>query len=206
MLSAGGVGALIFSLASKDLATEIVGGVTINAWNAIDVGDKVRLGDGTAGKILEIGLVDTIFQGYDNIVTRIPNSQLTKSRVSNLSRVTRSRIRQYLRFKHSDLDKLPAVLEEIKQEIKLACPKLVSDGSKSFHAVLTSFETDHVQGMVLAHFDIQPATGDFIRNRQEVVFAIARAMKKHGVECALPSIVYKSTNGATVADPADYSC
>jgi small-conductance mechanosensitive channel len=205
VLSAGGVGALIFSLASKDLAEQIVGGVALNAWNAIDVGDKVRLNDGTAGTVLEIGLLETIIQGYDNIVTRIPNSQLTRARVSNLSRVTRSRLKQFIRFKYSDLDKLPAVLAEIKEEIRMSCPKLVSDGSKGFHAVLTSYEADHIQGMVLAHFDIQPATGDFIRNRQDVVFAIGRAMKKHGVECALPSVMYKNTSSNS-PDPADYSC
>jgi small-conductance mechanosensitive channel len=193
VLSAGGVGALIFSLASKDLATEIVGGLALNAWNAIDVGDRVRLLDGTTGKVIEIGLVETLIQGFDNVITRIPNSMLTKSRFSNLSRTPRSRLRQYLRFKHSDVDKLPALLEDIKEEMKISCPKLISDGSKSFHAVLTSFEPDHIQGMVLAHFEIQPSTGEFTRNRSVVMFAIARAMKKHGLEFALPTMVYTNT-------------
>lgn len=203
LLSAGGVGALIFALASKDLATELAGGVAINAWNVMDVGDRVRLGDGSNGRVIEIGLVATVIQGYDNIVTRIPNSQLTKLKISNLSRVKRSRLRQNIRFKHADIDKLPACLADIKDEIKLACPKLVSDGTKSFHVVLTSFEADHIQGMVLAHFDIQPVTAEFIRNRQDVVFAIARAMQKNGVECALPAIAYNV--GSARHDPADCS-
>lgn len=206
LLSAGGMGALIFSLASRDWATELVGGVALQVWrhtHAIAVGDRVRLGEGSnnntvvSGKVLEIGMVETYIQGYDNIVTRIPNSQMTKSRLSNLSRTTRSRLRQYLRFKHADIDKLPALLEDIKQEIKLACPKLVSDGSKSFHAVLTSFEADHIQGMVLAHFDIPPATGEFTRNRSTVVFAIGRTMKKHGVDFAPPLVMYQQQQACT---------
>jgi hypothetical protein len=59
--------------------------------------------------------------------------------------------------------------------------------------VLTSFESDHIQGMVLAHFEIQPSTAEFTRNRSVVMFAIARAMKKHRLEFALPSMVYTNT-------------
>jgi small-conductance mechanosensitive channel len=143
---------------------------------------------------------------YDNIITRIPNSQLTKSRISNLSRCPRSRLRQNLRFKHSDLDKLPALLADIKEEIILSCPKVISDGTKSFHTVVTSFEVDHIQAMVLAHFDIQPVTAEFIRNRHDVLFAIARAMKKHNVEFAIPPVIYANTSSINGRpDPADYS-
>jgi len=196
ILSFGGIGALAFSLASKDLVEQIVGGFAINAWDAFDKGDKIRLGDGTEGIILEIGLLETLIQQFDNIVVRIPNSQLTTARVMNLSRVKKSRLTQELRFKYSDLDKLPAVLDEIKQEIRLSCPKLISDGSKPFRAVLVEYKSDHIQGQVMAHFDIQPSTGEYVNNRQEFVLAIARAMKKHDVEFAMPSIVYHGSNTA----------
>jgi len=190
VLSAGGMGALIFSLASKDLAEQVVGGFALNAWDALDVGDKVLLGDGTEGIVLEIGLVETLIQGYDNIITRIPNGQLTTARVSNISRIKISRLKQTLRFKYSDMDKLPSALEEIKEEIRLSCPKLISDGSKGFMALLVQYNDDHVEGMVMAHFDIPPVTAEFANNRNEFVLAIARALKKHNVDLALPAITY----------------
>jgi hypothetical protein len=104
------------------------------------------------------------------------------------------------------LDKLPALLADIKEEIVASCPKVISDGSKSFHAAITSFEVDHIQAMVLAHFEIQPVTAEFIRNRHDVLFAIARAMKRHKVEFAIPPVIYANNsplNGRP--DPADYS-
>lgn len=124
VLSAGGIGALMFSLASKDFAENIIGGISLNAWDAVNVGDKVRIGNGIEGTIMEIGLLETIIQGYDDIVTRIPNAQLTRTRISNLSRVKKSRVKQNLRFKYRDLDSIPQVLEEIKQEIRLSCPEV----------------------------------------------------------------------------------
>jgi branched-subunit amino acid transport protein len=62
LLSAGGIGALILSFATKDLATEIVGGVALGVWNVFNVGDRVRFDNGISGKIMEIGVVETIIQ------------------------------------------------------------------------------------------------------------------------------------------------
>lgn len=140
---------------------------------------------------MEIGLVETLIKGYDNIVTRIPNSQLTSARISNLSRVKQSRLKQMLRYKYSDIDKLPALFADIKVEVKQSCPKLVTQG-KSFHAVIKSYEPDHISCFAQAHFDIQPATSESINNRQEFLLAIHRAMKKHKINFALPAFVYHS--------------
>jgi small-conductance mechanosensitive channel len=146
-----------------------------------------------------------MINSYDNIITRIPNSQLTKSRISNLSRCPRSRLRQFIRIKHSDIDKLPGLLTDIKEEIISSCPKVISDGSKSFHTVISSFEADHIQVMILAHFDIPPVTAEFIRNRHDVLFAIHRTMKKHQIEFAIPPVLYANNTPMNGKDPADYS-
>ena len=85
---------------------------------------------------------------------------------------------------------------------------MISDGSKSFHSVVSSFEADHIQVMVLAHFDIPPVTAEYIRNRHDVLFAIHRAMKKHDVDFAIPTIVYNANSAPSPTnsrDPADYS-
>lgn len=192
LLAGSGVGALAFSLASKDLAQHIVGGLTVQAWDAFDVGDDILLGDGTAGTITKIGLVETELVGYDNVPIRIPNSQLASERVSNMSRIKLSRVYQNLRFEYSDLDILPDLLNDIKEEITASCPKLILDGSKPFQALLSAYETDHVEAYVNCHFVIPPGTDEFVNNRQQVLLAIARALKKNGVKIALPAIVYET--------------
>lgn len=192
VIAGSGIGALVFSLASKDLAQALVGGFIVQAWDAFEVGDDIRLGDGTEGTVKKIGLVETEITGYDNIAMKIPNSQLTNTRVSNLSRIERSRVFQILRFGYSDLPKLPKLLDDIKSEIRISCPKLITDGSKPFQVILTAYEADHIQATVNCHFNIPPATGEFAENRQEVLLAISRALEKNGVGFALPSIVYRS--------------
>lgn len=199
LFTAGGVGALLFSLASRGLAEQIVSGFMVNAWDAIEEGNDVVLGDKTEGVIHRIGLVETEIMGYDNVVTKIPNSQLTAQRISNLSRVKRSRVKQVLRFKYKDLEKLPYLFCEMKDEIQAACPHLICDGTKPFQALLSSYQPDHVEAYVNCHFDIPPATCAYVENRQQVLLAIARAMRKHDVEFALPSIVYETTQ-RTITD------
>lgn len=107
LFAASGVSALVFTVASKGLVEQIVAGFIIQAWDAIEEGEKIRLGDGTEGVVKRIGLVETEVVGFDSISTRIPNSQLTGQRVSPLSKLTVSQVKQVLRFKYSDLDKIP---------------------------------------------------------------------------------------------------
>lgn len=190
VLSMGGLGALVFSLASQDLAEGLVGEFALNAWDAFDVGDNILLGDGTEGIVREVGLIETHIQGYDSAVTRIPNGQLTTARLCNLSRVSKSRVVQNIRFKYSYLNKLPAVLEEIKLEIQKNCPTVITDGSAALFAVLEKYEADHISGLIIANFAIPPRTIEFNDRRQQFVLSIAWAVEKHRVQFAVPSIEY----------------
>lgn len=203
LIAGSGTGALIFSLASKDLASAILGGFIVQAWDAFEEGDDIRLGDGTEGSVKKIGLVETEIVGYDGTPLRIPNSQLTNARVSNLSRMQRSRVYQVLRFSYSDLEILPQVLDDIKAEIEASCPKLITDGSKPFRATLTSYQADCVEATVNCHFTIPVVTGECVENRQEVLLAISRALERNNVQFALPSILYRTRKdviGNVVAD------
>lgn len=152
--------------------------------DALSVGDKVRLSNGVEGFVREIGLRETIIEGYDNIKTRIPNSQMTTARICNLSKVTRRREQQIVRFRYADLKKVPDVLNEITEEIRLSCPKLSK--RPGLLAVLKNFERDHVEALVRAHFDIPPATTEGLKNRHDFLMAIARAMERKNVAFALP--------------------
>lgn len=115
----------------------------------------------------------------------VPNADLAGEHVSNLSRIQRSQVKQMLRFEYKDVDKLPEVLEKIKEEIKVACPQLISDGSRPFRVHFTSYGPDHCEVRVNAHFDIKPVGDDYWNNRQAVLLAIQKAVKKHDMEFAI---------------------
>lgn len=189
-VAASGLGAVVFSLASKDLAEEVLGGFAIQGHGHVIEGDEVQFGDGSAGVVKRLGWISTEIRGYDDLVVHVPNSLLLHQTVTKITGADRSRVKQTLRFKYSDLKKVPAILEDIKRETEAACPELIRDGTAIYRAVMTSYEPDHVEAAVDFHFAIPAQTEASARNRQQVLLAIARAVEKNGVEFALPSVRY----------------
>jgi small-conductance mechanosensitive channel len=150
-----------------------------------DEGDKVQFGNGIGGTIVKMGWMETMIRGPDEITLTVPNADLASQHVSNLSRVNRSQVKQTLRFEYKDVDKLPLVVQDIKKEIKSACPELISDGTRPFHVHFTGYGPDHCEVRVNAHFDVKPVGDDYWDNRQRVLLAIKKAVKKHDMEFAI---------------------
>mgnify|MGYP005845273233 CR=1 FL=1 len=194
LFAASGVSAIVFSLASKGLVEQMVGGLLLQAWDAIEVGESVKLGDGTEGTIVRIGLVETEVLGSDHVPIRVPNSQIVGKKVHMYSRVSKSQFKQTLRFKYSDLQKMKTVLADIKKEIIASCGSEKMIGEPSVQ--LTSYEDDHIKVSVSCSFDFKPGSSEFGEVKQRSLFAIADAIKKNSVEFALPAIQYETNRGS----------
>mmetsp|Transcript_18171 Transcript_18171/g.39677 ORF Transcript_18171/g.39677 Transcript_18171/m.39677 type:complete len:149 (-) Transcript_18171:24-470(-) len=99
----------------------------------------------------------------------------------------RSQVKEKLRFRYDDIDKIPTLVAAIKKEIKAACPKLVLDNSRPFRVHWRGYDDDNVYIVVDTHHDIPPMTNDYYDNREKVLVAIAKAAKQNGMKFALPS-------------------
>lgn len=185
----GGVGTLVFSLASKDFATELFNGMISSASQKYDVGDKILLGDGTYGHVTRLGWYDMDVLGDDSLEKRIPYSQVGKKSVVNMTRNKRSQVKQTLRFQYKDLDIVDDMINDIKLEVKATCPKLITDGSRSFRVFIYSFEPDHIAVVLNTHYDIRPRSNEHYKTRHDVCKAVARVMKKYNTTFALPVLV-----------------
>eukprot|EP01082_Thalassiosira_pseudonana_P006987 g15034.t1 g15034 contig21:414159-415337(-) len=180
LFSLGATGTLVFGLASKDLASQLISGLTLHLSEKMYEGDDVRFSDGTTGKITQMGWMETAIRNSDELTVRIPNTELAGQRVYNLSRTPRSQVTQTLRISYDDASKIPQLLTAIKEEIKTSCPKLITDGSRSFRANWRNYEDDHLQVVVDCHFTIKPTGDEYWDNRQSMLEAIYRAVKKTG--------------------------
>lgn len=180
----GSAGTLAITLASQGLVTQLLSGLFLIFSDKMYVGDVVEFGDGTSGKVLRVGWMETLLRGGDNIVTRVPNTLLSSQKVKNVSRIRQSQVRQVLRFHYDDAEKIPDLLESIKNEIKESCPRLITDNSRPFRVVWTGFNEDHLEVVVDTHHNIAPLGDAYWFNRQNVLMAISRAVKKHNVELA----------------------
>jgi small-conductance mechanosensitive channel len=178
----GSAGTLVIGLATQNLATMFVNGLVLTTSDRITEGDHIKTGSGLTGRVQKIGWFQTTIRHYDELEEIIPNSELGMQRVSNLSRMKKCQVKQQLRVKYEDIDKLEGFLASILEEIKAACPKAITDGQRPFRAFFTDFKEDHLRVMVDTHYNLPPMGEVYWKNRHNCMLAIHRAAKKNGVE------------------------
>lgn len=185
----GGAGTLALTLACQDLAKKALNGLALSASDAFRVGDSILLGDGTSGTVTNMGWLNTDIRGTDEMVIKIPNTQLADIRISNRARTKFSQVKQNLHFKYDDLDKIPSLVNEIRDEIAASCPKVITDGSRPFYVKWVDFDRDHVKVLVDCRLRNPPSGEKYYEARQGILEAIARAVRRKKVDFAMPTEV-----------------
>ena len=183
----GGISTLVMSMALQGTATQLLNGLLLATSDRIYEGDSVRFGNGISGTIVKLGWMETVLRGSDEIMLTVPNADLASQQVSNLSRIHKCQVKQTLRFQYKDVDVLPLVVNEIKREIRAACPELITDGTRPFRVHITDNAEDHIEVVVDAHFNVKPVGDMYWDNRQRTLLAIHNAVKKYDIEFAIPS-------------------
>ena len=109
-----GVGSLAVALAAQDTLANMIAGFVILVDRPFRVGDRIEIATGVVGDVREIGLRSTRLLMFDNNLLVIPNAELVKSRITNLS-YPDPPMRVLLRFEvayGSDLKPVRAILLE----------------------------------------------------------------------------------------------
>lgn len=182
VVAMGSISTLIFSLAAKDTVANILHGIILSASDRIYEGDSIQLHkSGFSGSVAKLGWLETVLRGNDEVMVTIPNADLLSQRVCNLSRIHQCQVKQKLQFSYEDSEKLPQLLQDIKTEIRSSCPSVITDGSRPFRCFWTSYQADHLEVIVDAHFRIKPVGDAYHENRQNVLEAIYRAVKKNNM-------------------------
>jgi len=175
-LASASVAGLAISFGSQGLVQDIVIGLTLIFWDAMDVGDMVEIAglptNNVIGRVQEIGMRFTKVVNFYNQVVFIPNRT-----IANVSR-----------FPHGAIDAYADIQIPIGVE-PLVAAKVINNIAlgmwSQFGAIILSApaigKVEAVQGggwnFVRAHFKIWPGQGNLIEItfRQEVV----KAMRVH---------------------------
>ena len=95
MAAFGSIGTLVFTLASQGIAKQLLYGILLSASDRIYEGDNILLGKSKfSGTVAKLGWVETVVRGSDEVMLTISNADLVSERVSNLSRVNQSHVKQ----------------------------------------------------------------------------------------------------------------
>lgn len=105
--------------------------------------------------------------------------------IRNLSRIQMSSVTQELLFKHTNADRIPQFLQDVKNEIQESCSELITDGSRPFRVFWSGYNKWGLVVTITCHFRIKLLGDPYHENRQSMMMAINRAVKKNKMEFAI---------------------
>lgn len=80
-----GVGSLAIALAAQDTIANMIAGFILMLDRPFRKGDRVQLASGETVDVYDIGLRSSKFMTFDNTLVIVPNNELVKAKVTNLS-------------------------------------------------------------------------------------------------------------------------
>jgi small conductance mechanosensitive channel len=177
LFALSGAGTLVISYGAKDLASEIVSGLALQSSDKIYEGETVEFGNGIKGTVDKIGIFETLIRDASEMVTHVPNAELTKQRITNISRNSYSRVKQQINLDYKDIDRLPHIMGEIERGIRLSCPFVVQDGSKPLRVYFYEYDDCYLKVIVDVRLKVKPYGTEYYTSRQHVLLVIGRAVK-----------------------------
>ena len=140
ILALGGIGGIAIGLASKEIISNIFGGLLIFVERPFAIGDMVSLpSQDLDGIVIDIGWRVTVVRSYDKTINYVPNSLFNSSVMINLSRRKHRRIRFYFGLHFNDASKVLTVAKQIETYINTSEAYASQDQETYISGSLLSF-------------------------------------------------------------------
>ena len=171
-----GIGGVVVALAAKDSLENIIGSVTILFDMPFAIGDWVKL-DKVEGVVEEINLRSTRIRTFEDTVITLPNANLIRAAVENVSARRYRRQKINLRVAYdTPPDKVSAMCTDIRAflmaEERVDSERVIVDLSEMDDVALTV--------LVQCHFEAETQAVE-LEIRHKLLAEIARLRTKHGV-------------------------
>lgn len=114
LLTGIGIGGLALSLAAQETFSNLLGGITIMADRAFEIGDYIATPD-IEGIVEEIGFRSSRIRTFTQAVVTVPNAKLSNSFITNYSRMGKRRIRFHVSIaKRTPVEKISLLTERLR--------------------------------------------------------------------------------------------
>jgi len=184
VLAFGGMGGIAVGFAAKDLLANFFGGLMIHLDRPFNVGETVRSPDKQIeGKVEHIGWRQTCIRSANMTLIYVPNALFTSIVVENPSRMSHRRIREVIGLRYDDLDKMSAIVEEVKTMLQNH-PQIDTG-----HNVVVAFDqfADSSLNFIIQALSKNTDLAQFHAAKQEILLKVADIIARHGAEIAYPT-------------------
>jgi len=179
-----GVGGLAVALATQSTLENLIGGLILYADRPVRVGDVFRLGDGI-GIVEEIGLRSTRVRTRDRTVIAIPNADLVRREIENLTLRDQIPFRTTLRLRlETTPDQLRYLVTTLTRMLR-EHPGLVEDTGQ---ARLAGFGESSLE-IELRAFAATTDFDEFLAIRQDLLLRVMSLVEDAGTRLAVPVAV-----------------
>lgn len=184
LLAFGGMGGIAVGFAARDLLANFFGGLMIHLDRPFNVGETIRSPDKEIeGKVEHIGWRQTRIRAMNMALIYVPNALFTSIVVENPSRMSHRRIRESIGLRYDDLDKMNAIVEEVRTVLKNH-PQI--DASQETVVAFDQF-ADSSLNLILQAFSKTTRLPEFHALKQEILLQVAAIITKHGADFAFPT-------------------
>ncbi|MDP3147524.1 MAG: mechanosensitive ion channel family protein [Ignavibacteria bacterium] len=112
-----GVGSLAIALAAQETISNMISGFIIMTDRPFRIGDRIKVNPDLIGDVVEIGIRSTKVLDFDNNILIVPNNDIVKSRIVNLtypSALSRVVVEVMISY-NSDIDKAKKILMTVAE-------------------------------------------------------------------------------------------
>ncbi len=184
VLAFGGIGGIAIGFAAKDLLANFFGGLMIYLDRPFSVGDWIRSDDREIeGTVEDIGWRLTRIRTFDKRPIYIPNGIFSTIAVVNPSRMTRRRIYETIGIRYGDVEKLPVILDGIRQML-VDHPEI--DNEQTLMVNFNSFGPSSLDFFIYT-FTHTTVWTRFHEIKQDVLLKISNIITAHDAEIAYPT-------------------
>jgi len=188
LLGAAGVLTVAVGFASQTSASNLISGLFLIAERPFVVGDLIQVADVT-GEVLSIDLLSVKLRTFDNLYVRVPNEEIIKTHVTNLTHfpIRRVDLQVGVAYKE-DLGTVKDILFEVADRNPLCLDQ---------PAPLFIFK-GYGSSSLDMQFSVWAKRENFLELRNTIYLEIKRAFDERGVEIPFPHI---SLYAGSVTEP-----
>lgn len=193
-----GVGSLAIALAAQETLANTIAGFVLMIDRPFRPGDRVRIPSGSFANVREIGIRSTKFIDDDNVMVIIPNAEIVKSQIMNLS-YPNDMMRFHIPFNvayGTDIAHVQQlVIEAINRE-----PDIVEQDRTEVRVMQLGESSVHLEAKAWIRNPnrIPPRTG-------QIMHLIYDTLRAHKVEIPYPQRVVHFASGVRPIIPSDES-
>ena len=178
LLGAAGIAGIAIGFAAQTSVSNIISGLFLISEKPFAVGDVIKVG-GTMGIILSIDLLSVKLRTFDNLYVRIPNEQLIKTEVTNITRfpIRRMDIDVSVSYK-DDLAMVKGLLLDIAKKNPYCL-----DNPEPFF-IIKEFGDHGIEILLGAWF----SKTDYVQLKNSLMVEIKKQFDERGIEIPFPHI------------------